>query len=416
MIKVASVLRQLNSYAPAASFPFHSPLAADSKMFLTHAAGGSQKGEVMAKKYTKRADGRYQKLITLIDADGLEIKKRIYARTISELEAKAIKAIEDNKRGLFRNADITVGKYTEKWLDTIRDTCADNTYTSYTYSVKHIRETIGTILLQKLKRQNIQAAVDSLKDHPRTAQLLRMTINRICESAVDDGIIARNPCRNIAISTYKAKEKRALTQTEIKAIEAADLDAEERLYISLLYYCGLRRGEALALGRGDIDLRRGVLTVNHSLAFIGNKGVLKDPKTAKSRRDVPIPSELSRLLQAYKYDLYLFTRGGDFFTHSTYVKMWARIIKKLNAATRERESAAGADPELHIDRIQGLTAHIFRHNYASMLYKKKVPIKTAQRLLGHSTISVTMDIYTHLEELDPDTISAVENAFKTRRA
>lgn len=357
-------------------------------------------------KHTKRADGRYQKQITILNRDGFEVKKRIYARTLAELDAKVIKAIEDNKRGLYLNDDITVGQYTEKWLDVIRDKCADNTYTSYKYSVQHIRETIGAIRLSRLKKQDIQAALDSLKDKPRTAQIYRMTLNRICESAIDDMIIARNPCRGVILPTYKAKEKRTLTAIELDAIEAAELDAEERLFISLLYYCGLRRGEALALGRGDIDLERGVLTVNHSLAFIGNKGTLKDPKTAKSRRELPIPAELKKLLQAYQYDLYLFTRNGDLFTQSTYAKMWARILRKLNMA-----AGSGA-----IDRVQGLTAHLFRHNYASLLYKQGVDVKTAQRLLGHATITVTMDIYTHLEELDAATISAVESAFTARRA
>lgn len=365
-------------------------------------------------KHTKRKDGRYQKQITLIGADGIEIKKRIYARTLSELEAKALKAIEDNKRGMYRNADITVGQYTEKWLDVIRDKCADNTYMSYKYSVQHIRDKIGAIQLGRLKKQDIQTAVDSFKDQPRTAQIFRMTTNRICESAIDDLIISRNPCRGVLLPSYKAKEKRALTRIEIDAIETADLDAEERLFVSLLYYCGLRRGEALALGRGDIDLNRGILTVNHSLAFVGNKGVLKDPKTDKSRRALPIPAELKKLLQSYEYDLYLFMRNGDFFTHSTYVKMWARILKKLNAAARKRETAAGQESGINL--IQGLTAHIFRHNYASLLYKQNVDVKTAQKLLGHSTIAVTMDIYTHLEELDAETISAVESAFTARRA
>lgn len=360
----------------------------------------------MARKKYKAERKLYEKKITIMGADGIERRKSIYAPTIAELEAKAIKAIEDNKRGLFRNADITVGQYTEKWLDTIRDKIADNTYNFYLLSIKHIKDKLGAIRLQRLKRQDIQTAVDSFKDQPRTAQILRMTINRLCESAVDDGIIARNPCRNIALPTYKAKEKRGLTDTELHAIEVADLDAEERLFISLLYYCGLRRGEALALGRGDIDLKRGVLTINHSLAFPDNKGILKDPKTKTSCRVVPIPAELREQLAAYSYDLYLFTRGGDFFTRSAYRKFWARIMRKLNLA------AGGGS----IDRIQGLTAHIFRHNYASLLYKQKVDVKNAQRLLGHSTIAVTMDIYTHLEELDASTINAIEDAFTARRA
>ena len=360
----------------------------------------------MAKKYTKRADGRYQKQITLINPAGIEIKKRIYARTLAELEAKAIKAIEENKQGTYKDPDITLTKYTERWLDVIRDKCADNTYNFYLLSVKHIREKIGSVQLRRLNKQDIQTAVDSFKENPRTAQIFKMTLNRICESAINDLIISRNPCRGVLLPKYKAKEKRALTQIELDAIKTADLDAEERLFISLLYYCGLRRGEVLALGRADIDLNRGVLTVNHSLAIPDNKGYLKAPKTKTSRRSVPIPAELRDQLAAYSYDLYLFTRNDDFFTRSAFRKFWTRIIRKLNEAAGDGS----------IDRVQGLTPHVFRHNYASLLYKQNVDIKTAQKLLGHSTITVTMDIYTHLEELDAATISTIENAFSARPA
>ena len=370
----------------------------------------------MAKKsYTRRADGRYQRDVKIYDQNGIERKKRVYARSLNELEAKVQQVREDNKRGMYKDPDITVSRYTERWLKYIEGKCADNTYMSYKYSVQHICDKIGAIQLRRLNKQDIQTAVDSFGDQPRTAQIFRMTTNRICESAIDDLIISRNPCRGVLLPSYKAKEKRALTQIELDAIEAADLDAEERLFISLLFYCGLRRGEALALGRGDIDLKRGVLTVNHSLAFIGNKGQLKDPKTKTSKRSIPIPAELRDQLSQYDYDLYLFTRGGDFLTHSAYVKLWARILKKLNAATRKEDAEAG-EADNSIDLIQGLTAHIFRHNYASLLYKQGIDVKTAQKLLGHSSIAVTMDIYTHLEELDAATINAIESAFTARRA
>ena len=358
------------------------------------------------KKYKRRTDGRYQRDVKIYDQNGIEIKVRVYGRTLDEIDAKIEKVKEDNKRGLYKEPDITVFRYTERWLEIISGKCAENTYKSYEYSVKHIREKLGALQLRRLNKQDIQTAVDSFKDHPRTAQVFRMTLNRICESAINDLIIARNPCRGVLLPPYKAKEKRALTDIEIKAIEAADLDAEERLFISLLYYCGLRRGEALALGRGDIDLERGILTVNHSLAFDVNKGQLKEPKTKTSRRAIPIPAELREQLAVYDYDFYLFTRRGDLFTLSAFTKMWKRIIEKLNAA-------AGSGS---IKRVQGLTPHIFRHNYASLLYKQGVDVKTAQKLLGHSTIAVTMDIYTHLEELDAATISAVESAFTARRA
>ena len=362
----------------------------------------------MAKSYTKRADGRYQKRVPLIDENGLEFIKVVYARTIADLEEKARKAINDNERGLYRNNDITVGQYSEKWLDMIRDNRSENTYNFYALSVKHIQETLGAVELQKLKHQHIQTAVDSFRDHPRTAHIFHMTISRICEHAIVDEHIRENPCKLISLPKYKAEEKRGLTQIELDAIRTADLDKRERLFISLLYHCGLRRGEALALGRGDIDLKRGVLTVNHSLAFPDNKGYLKEPKTDNSRREIPIPAELKALLQNYEYGFYLFTtQSGEFFSRSAYRKLWARIIRKLNAS-------AGAGS---INRIQGLTAHIFRHNYASMLYKQGVDEKTAQSYLGHSSIAVTMDIYTHLEkELDAEKITAIDNVFSARRA
>lgn len=369
----------------------------------------------MAKKsYTRRADGRYQRDVKIYDQNGIERKKRVYARSLNELEAKVQQVREDNKRGMYKDPDITVSRYTERWLKYIEGKCADNTYMSYKYSVQHICDKIGAIQLRRLNKQDIQTAVDSFGDQPRTAQIFRMTTNRICESAIDDLIISRNPCRGVLLPSYKAKEKRALTQLELDAIEAADLDTEERLFISLLFYCGLRRGEALAIGRADIDLKRGLLTVNHSLSFPDNKGILKEPKTQTSRRTVPIPAELKDQLAAFKYDMYLFTRRGDFFTLSAYTKMWTRIIEKLNVATRKGNAAAGQIKS--IDPIKGLTAHIFRHNYASLLYKQGIDVKTAQKLLGHSSIAVTMDIYTHLEELDAATINAIESAFTARCA
>ena len=95
-------------------------------------------------------------------------------------------------------------------------------------------------------------------------------------------------------------------------------------------------------------------------------------------------------------------------------KFWQRILNKLNAAADKNAGAEAGHSD--IKRIEGLTAHIFRHNYASLLYRQGVDVKTAQKLLGHSTIAVTMDIYTHLEELDAQTITAIESAFTARRA
>ena len=361
----------------------------------------------MARKKYKTGRKLYEKKIKIIDKDGVERRKSIYANTKADLEAKVIQAIKDNEKRLFPNKDKTIGEYASEWLEDIERTRSANTFSFYSLSVNHIQESIGTIRLQKLQRHDIQTALNKFYDRPRTAQIFRMTLNQICERAIDDNIINRNPCRGVLLPKYKAAEKRALTKIELDAIKAADLTASERLFISLLYYCGLRRGEALALSRGDIDLKRGLLTINHSLAFPDNRGILKEPKTKKSHRSIPIPAALRDQLSSYQYDLYLFTTtSGDLFSRSAYRKFWARIIHKLN------EAAGGGS----IDRISGLTAHIFRHNYATWLHNQGYDDMKIQTYLGHESLEVTKNIYTHVGSPDENSVKEIDALFSNRIA
>lgn len=361
----------------------------------------------MARKKYRSKRKLYEKKVKLIDSRGIEYRKSIYAKSQDELKAKEIKLIEDNKRGLCLNDDVTVGQYAEQWLKTIDGKRSDNTFIFYKYSVQHIQDALGTIRLDRLKKTDIQNAVDSLMDQPRTAQIFKMTLSQICESAIDDNHMIKNPCRKVVLPSYKAKEKRALTQIELDAIRTADLDEKERLFVSLLLYCGLRRGEALALSRADIDLEQDILTVNHNLAFPENQGYLKEPKTKKSHRSVPIPKELHDQLMTYKYDLYLFTKqNGDLFSRTAYLKFWDRIIRKLN-------EAAGSGS---IDRIQNLTAHVFRHNYVTRLREQGTDMWKVQNLCGHSSERVTSGIYDHSSNIDDATRQSIENAFKLHLA
>lgn len=348
----------------------------------------------------KRKDGIYQKHITLIDRDGTRLHKYVYAKTVTELREKEEKIRRDYEHGIF-NPDTTIRQYTTEWIKNIETKNSIRTQEQYKSLVKKINHCIGGIPLQKLHRTDIQNMINQFFKYPRTAQLLKITIHKILESAIDDEIIYKNCCRNITLPNYKAAEKRALTEIEKQAMLKADFTDEERLFISLLYYTGLRRGEVLALSRKSIDLNNNIIHVTQSLTFDSNKGVLKEPKTKTSKRDVPIPDPLQSILREYKGGMYLFMRDNKMFTKTAYNCFWRSIIKKMNKAAGSKE----------IDKIQGLTAHIFRHNYATMLHDNKVDMKTAQMLLGHSSIAVTMDIYTHLDDIGTDTIETINNCF-----
>lgn len=153
----------------------------------------------------------------------------------------------------------------------------------------------------------------------------------------------------------------------------------------------MRRWEALALIKSDIDFTAGEIHITKSLAFIDkNKPEIKTPKTKASIRTVYMPAALRTALKSYIANintLYLFTDHlGQIMSYSSYNRMWQRIYRKINAYMGGTDALQAAD----------LTPHIFWHNYATMLYYQGIDVKQAQKLLGHSNIKTTLEIYTHL--------------------
>ena len=356
----------------------------------------------------KRKDGLIQSQTTIKMPDGTKVVKYVYGKTENELEKKKRRIREELLVNGPQNHDlISVKDYTKRWLARKEKTISDNTYASYNYSCDKIIDALGSRPMIAIKRIDLQDLIDDYADKPRTAQTLKMTLNQIFESAIADEIIDKNPCKTLQLPKYKANEKRPLNEIEKKALFSADFSDEDRLFVMILYYTGLRRGEALALSRDCVDLENRRLTVRKSVAYHSNTPYLKEPKSAKSARTVPIPDPLYNLLKDYEYDEYLFTRNGRLVTQSAYVKMWKRILRKMNDALLDPEKPKQEQE----DQITDLTAHTFRHNYATVLFNSEVSVKEAQHLLGHSTINVTMDIYTHLEEAKKETVEKINNYF-----
>ncbi len=175
----------------------------------------------------------------------------------------------------------------------------------------------------------------------------------------------------------------------------------------------MRRGEALALTWSDIDFKKRLLTVNKNLVFKENNSEIKQsPKTDAGNRIVPIPDKLIIVLEEFRQNcsaMQLFTMtSGDIMSRSSYAKFWAKIKKKID------NSVVLVTAKDHINTPpKNITCHILRHSYATSLYYAGVDIKTAQKLLGHSSISVTMDIYTHLDVNNDDVNRKLTNYLNT---
>lgn len=370
-------------------------------------------------KYKKRPDGRYAtSTIVGYTDDGKPKRKTLYGRTIMELDKKVAEFKSLQNKGIIINDEgMTVEQWGKKWLELYKSAKEYNTYTMYQNVLnKHIIPQLGDIRLNALKSHHIQELLNDIiqKGHHRTAEIVKLTIKQIIQQAIINEYIYKDVSLKVSLPQSKKKEKRALTTEEKLLIEKSKLTQKERVFVDLLYYTGARRGEALALTVKDIDFINRKLIINKNLVLKDSQSDIKNsPKTDAGNRLIPLPTKLLSELKEYLANvssIYLFTKqNGELMTKSSFRRFWDNILDKMNIA-------AGGDKfsrsETAIRLVsKDITPHIFRHTYATNLYYAGIDVKTAQRLLGHSNIQITLEIYTHLNNSNISTASDILNNY-----
>ena len=352
-------------------------------------------------KYKKRPDGRYATTIMVgYKADGKPNNVFLSAKTEKALRDKIVELKMKMKTGEpVKQSDTLLRDYADSWLETYKASASINTKAMYDNVVeKHIKPELGHLPLNKLVRSDVQKLINDNQEHPRTCEIIKMTLVQILNSAVDDKLIRENVAKKTTVPKRQKAEKRALTDLEKEALKKADFNPKEKAFVMLLFYFGLRRGEALALTKGDINLKKKTLEVNKTVVFDKNTPVIKTgAKSDAGNRIIPVPESAVPFFRDFlkTVDTFYLFPGKSFETLSKtqYVKMWERIVKKMNdAVTSDKEKLIGAEP------ITGLTAHILRHNYCTMLYYSGISQKKAVELMGHSDLKMIMEVYAHLDE------------------
>ena len=349
----------------------------------------------MAYKYTER--------ITVGTApDGRRIRKRIYGNTKTELEANRKKVLLEAEE--IRNpSEITLGRYAEKWLSSVKATKSSNTKAMYKYAIDKLAPIAG-IKVKDVTRTDLQDIINSHWQQPRACQQLVMTIKAIFKAAAFDGIINYDPSARLEKPRTVKKPRRVFTKAEAAAVLNAELEPMEHIYVSVLYAFGLRPGEACALMPADFNLIRGTLTVSRALSW-GSGGVeVKGTKTGNVRT-LPVPAGMLPELKSYfasLKSLYLFHKqDGQLLTQSAHTKMWKRIMAQINIALGGTE---------YIDMTAGITQYTFRRTFATDLYYSGISIKKAAQLMGHSDVKMIMEIYAQLDDERED-LTALKERF-----
>ena len=363
-------------------------------------------------KYTQGKDGYFAARVWDGSRDDSGRKHYVMLRTrksSKELEQMVNEYNQKISAGQFvKSSDALFLDYCKEWLRTYKAVRERNTRSMYENVINTHFTALENVRVSDLRKTHLQLLINSALDKPRTCQLIKMTFKQIVNAAVDDKLLPESSVRsicNVALPKYLPQEKRALTDLEKRALASAEFTAMQKAFVLIIYGCGLRRGEALALNRSDIILSRSEVRVCRSLEFVGNEPSLKGTKSANGVRTVPMPAFLTDYLREYISDLdgdMLFhTRYGGMMTATGYRRMWEGILKAMN-------KAAGGTDKIRV--ISGLTAHVFRHNYCTQLcYNRTLSTKKIAQLLG-DTEKMVIDVYSHLLEEKEDAPAAVAAA------
>lgn len=344
-------------------------------------------------KRKKDSRGYYSTRVPLgYDETGKQIVKYIRAKTLWELNNKVAELKHQKSTGqVLVDSGMLFREYAEQWFAADKAMTSINTQQMYQNIIKNH---LGNLALMKMKDLNhnaIQIQINSKADKPNIQKKLAITINAICESAVQQKLIAVNPCGELNVVEHEAKIKHIVTDSEMKKIVEAELDADERAFIDVLRGTGMRPGEVYALTWSDVDFRQQVIHVNKSLTFDGTKPVVKYPKTKAGTRDLEAPSWVFKSLKALKRSsngLIVFCdEKGSYRTKAGYRSFYNALMRKCFPG-----------PLKYDRRLDAIDMYNFRHTYATNLVKNipLLDIKDIQRLMGHSTPKVLLDIYAHV--------------------
>ncbi len=354
----------------------------------------------MAKaKYTCGSDGYYQTKVWdgTYNDDGT--KHRITLRSSKssrdlENQVNNLKAKVESRSNIVP-AKHDVWTYANEWLSTFKANKSLNTIKMYDRIITNHMDAFKGVTFSALSVRHIQAAVTAVYDRPRTCQQLIVTLKQVVKSAIRERYLPAGTLDDLfdGIDTpkYQPGEKRALTPAEKDAIFSAGFTLKQKAFVYTLYYTGIRRGEALALTRDDINVTEKYVNIDKSIAFNDNTGFVKDPKSYNGFRHIPMPEPYLSFMIEYLPQLtgpYLFSMGnGEIMSKSSFNKFWKQIFRQINLA-------AGGTDDLTV--LYDLTPHVFRHNYCTeMCYQvPAISFNTIAEWLG-DTKAMVVEVYSH---------------------
>lgn len=281
----------------------------------------------------------------------------------------------------------TYGDWLREWLENdIRPNVKESTWQCYQrMAQRYLFPLLGNRRIDQLSLQDAKGFVHSLRMAglaPRSVKGIVRLFSASMHSALEEGLIRKNPCRKLKLEHETVAEQRVLTSAEQKVVHDAAMERQS-LETLLALYAGLRVGEVCGLRWEDVDWRQGTIRIRRTVQRIQCRNgerktalAVGTPKSVSSSRTIVLPAFIMDMLRPYKNCKgYMFGADHRPADPRTMQKRCASLMKRIG--------------------ISGVHFHTLRHSFATRLFELGVDIKTVSELLGHSSARITLECYAH---------------------
>lgn len=338
-------------------------------------------------------------------------KKRVYKSGFNTAkEANTFRnemLIKDDKGEYIDNSKITIEGYIQIWLPSNKNILSPNSYIYYeSISKNHIIPHLGKRKLQSIKAMDIKTFMNNYEAPNATIRHIHKFLNKMFNSAVNYEYLLKNPMTNkIQCPKKEHREIRVLDEQQLKNL--LEVINEKSIYVPtyIAAYTGMRLSEILGLTWDNVDFKTGYITILKQLQFVDNDYVLSELKTPSSKRRIKMSSTLIDFLKKVKkqqmenrlllgsnyynkYDLVACKNDGTPFKRPRFSSYFIDVIKKF----KYKDGKTIAE----YLQIPNISFHDLRHTFATLMLKANVNPKIVADMLGHASIKITLDTYSHL--------------------
>jgi integrase len=341
-------------------------------------------------------DGRWVAEISLPSRLGKRRRKKFYDTTAAKVRAKVLAYRASQQDGVVVDDALTVKRLLTDWLASVKSTVRIRSYEKYESIVnKHLLPDLGRIRLEKLSPQHVQTLIDAKLAaglHPNTVSGIKIVLSHALSQAMRFSMIGRNVAALVRGPKIPRHEMSVRTQEQAAHfIECCDKEPLGAFYV-LKLHTGLRRGEGTALRWQDVDLVAGIATIKRSLQRSNTQGLIfEEPKSVKSRRSISLAPAVIAALKAHR------ARQNE--TRLAAGPEWQDndliFCTGIGTPIDPRSLSLDYDRMIEKSELPRIRLHDMRHTFATIGLGHGVHPKVMSDMLGHSKVSLTLDVYSH---------------------